>query len=116
MLRQIDRVVVLELVAVVAQLVIRRERLEPERRVVLASLKNLHLGKPRRGDVLAALPARCVAGGQGVGHPAAGGGVPLAPDRADGVPNGGVPVGGGQGNQSAPSAPPPQGGGGGDED
>ena len=92
----------------VAQLVVRRERLEPERRVRLASFEDLDLGEPRRGDVLPALVARRVPGDQVVRHVARDGRVPLGHDGADVLLDGVVRVREVQGIETAPPAPEAQ--------
>src|SRR6266480_4399725 len=82
MLGQIDREIVLQLVAVIEQLVVWRERLESEGRVIRAALQNLNQRKPRPFNVLAALVARVVPDDDVVGLVAEGR-VPLANDGSN---------------------------------
>src|SRR6266480_8126663 len=67
MLGQIDREIVLQLVAVIEQLVVWRERLESEGRVIRAALQNLDQREPRSCDILAAFIASVVADDEVVG-------------------------------------------------
>ena len=85
MFREIQGEVVLQLIAVVIQLVVRCKRLKSKGRVVrlVRPGKDLDLREPRPFDVLAALITRVVADNQVVGLVAAHRGVPLAHDGAD---------------------------------
>ena len=81
-LGQVNREVVLQLVAVIKQLVVRRERLESECRIIAPALQNLYQRKPRPFNVLAALVARVVPDDDVVGLVAEGR-VPLANDGSN---------------------------------
>ena len=81
-LRQIHREVVLQLSAVVIQLVLRRKRLKPEGGVVARALEDLDLREPGALHILAALVTLVVADDQVVGLVAEGR-IPLTYDRAD---------------------------------
>ena len=107
MFREIERKVVLQLIAMVEQLVLRRKRLEPECGVALAALKNLNFREVRPVDILPALVAGVVSEDQVVGLVPQRR-VPFADDRAQVFQNGVIRVREVQGIQTGPAVPEPE--------
>src|SRR5437667_4596034 len=108
MFREIERKVVLQLIAMVEQLVLRRKRLEPECGVVVWALENFDLREPGSIDILPAFVAGVISQDQVVRLVSTEGRVPFSDDRAKVFQNRVIRVREVQRRQAGPAEPEAQ--------